>query len=268
MCGSFVRAQPDDGFSEDDRAAEPPPPDLVEHAAPDVHFVPGRGGVCRNCGLREFRPYFRDPRRLGGLIAASFFTFGLGGLVYRGLRRTHVICSQCGTVAKAGAPVLAAGMDGRDLPSTGLVRRVVGGSMMAMTPLLIFAAFMEQEPPGLVFALLSGTGGMGLYQWGKNRLEARKRALRNRTESKILRLARLVGGKVTVTDMAAQLNCSVAEAEALLATMEDGIRVHSRISPAGIVYYEFSEIVHGADLTPVPGLEPEPARLDLDIDRP
>lgn len=137
-------------------------------------------------------------------------------------------------------------------------------------PFFILAAMIENKPPGLVFALLAGSAGIGLYQWGKASLERRRRALHNRTEGQVLRLAAQKGGRITVTDLATALGSSVAEAEALLSTMEDGFRVRSEVSSAGVVYYEFPEIIHGVELTPAPGLdldgatEPNPANLRED----
>ena len=63
-------------------------------------------------------------------------------------------------------------------------------------------------------------------------------------QRKILKLANAKGGRLTVTEVAADLNLSLPDAEKILISLDDGFRVRSEISNDGVLYYEFPEILH------------------------
>ena len=58
-------------------------------------------------------------------------------------------------------------------------------------------------------------------------------------QRKVLRLAGMRGGTLTVTEVAADMNISLPAAEKILEGMDDGFRVRSEISKEGVLYYEF-----------------------------
>lgn len=60
----------------------------------------------------------------------------------------------------------------------------------------------------------------------------------------IIQLAMDHGGVLTVTDVAADLEVSMDEAERGLAALDDGIRVTSTVTEDGVIVYEFKEIIH------------------------
>jgi hypothetical protein len=51
-----------------------------------------------------------------------------------------------------------------------------------------------------------------------------------------------------VTEVASDLNLALPAAEKILESMDDGFRVRSDISRDGVLFYEFPEIVHRAEL--------------------
>jgi hypothetical protein len=53
-----------------------------------------------------------------------------------------------------------------------------------------------------------------------------------------------------VTEVASDMSLSLPAAEKVLVAMDDGFRVRSEISKEGILYYEFPEVLHRAELGP------------------
>ena len=66
---------------------------------------------------------------------------------------------------------------------------------------------------------------------------------RSNMESRIFRLAYRLNGKVTVSDVVLETSMSVGEAEAYMDRLTDGVRVRMEIGDAGLVQYEFPEII-------------------------
>jgi hypothetical protein len=69
-------------------------------------------------------------------------------------------------------------------------------------------------------------------------------------QRKVLKLASMKGGTLTVTEVAADLNIALPAAEKLLTAMDDGFRVRSDISNEGVIYYEFPELRHRREIGP------------------
>jgi Ca2+/Na+ antiporter len=59
-----------------------------------------------------------------------------------------------------------------------------------------------------------------------------------------LQLAMEHGGVLTVTDVAADLEVTLADAERILTSLEDGVRVVSTVTEDGVIVYEFKEVIH------------------------
>ena len=87
-----------------------------------------------------------------------------------------------------------------------------------------------------------------MFYWGWQGLESRRNAIMQGLQRKILKLAMLRRGTLTVTEVASDLNLALPAAEKILEAMDDGFRVRSDISQDGVLYYEFPEIVHRAAL--------------------
>jgi hypothetical protein len=83
-----------------------------------------------------------------------------------------------------------------------------------------------------------------MFYWGWKGLQERQKALMQGLQRKILKLADMKGGTLTVTEVAADMNLSLPAAENILTSMDDGFRVRSEISKEGVLYYEFPELLH------------------------
>ena len=210
-------------------------------------------------------PYFRRAGHVGLLVGASLFTYGFGGLVYWLARRRHLVCPRCGlgwenasrALAVAGPEpeqrVIEAEPD-QKLPSAGLKRRILGTSMVLFASLLVLIGFVEWEMAAVAVGSVLGGGGSLTFYWGWQGLQERRRAIMQGLQRKILRLASARGGRLTVTEVAADLNLALPAAERIMEEMDDGFRVRSDISNEGVLYYDFPEIRHRKELGVTDGL--------------
>lgn len=204
--------------------------------------------------------YFKRPGHMGLLIGVSLFTYGLGGLAYWLARRKHRICPQCGLgwenaavlgPGAASAPALAGPVGagpqfGADeaLPRRGIGRRVLGVAMVLAAALMISVGFVNFELTVVAVGSVIGAGGTAAIWWGLKARQDRRMALMTRLQRRVLLLATEKGGTLTVTEVAASLNLSLAGAESVLESMDDGLRVRSDVTNQGIIVYEFPEVRH------------------------
>ncbi len=204
-------------------------------------------------------PYFRRAGHVGLLVGASLFTYGFGGLVYWLARRKHLVCPRCGLGWENASRALAvtgpepeqkliASQPEEVLPSGGMKRRALGTIMVLMASLMVLIGFVNWEMVMVAFGSVLGGGGSLTFYWGWQGLQSRRKAIMQGLQRKILRLANLRGGTLTVTDVAADLDVALPAAEKILESMDDGFRVRSDISKDGVLYYEFPEIVHRKEL--------------------
>lgn len=215
---------------------------------------------CPRCSYQgEGIPYFRRGGHIGLLIGVSVFTYGFGGLVYWLARRKHLICPRCGLGWEnaSGALALAGPDAGRGtaadepdepLPSPGVKRRVLGTALVLLGTALVLAGFLDWELAAVAAGSVVGAGGSLTFYWGWNGLQARRKALTQRIQRKVLRLASIKGGTLTVTEVAADLNLGLPAAEKILTAMDDDFRVRSVISDEGVIFYEFPELLHRKEL--------------------
>ena len=217
---------------------------------------------CPRCGYQgEGIPYFRRAGHVGLLVGVSLFTYGFGGLVYWLARRRHLICPRCGlgwehasrALSLAGTEperraLVEAGADDEPLPSAGGKRRVLGVMMVLLASLMVLMGFVEFAMEAVVAGSVLGAGGSLTYFWGWKGQQERRKAVMQGLQRKILRLATIKGGTLTVTEVAAEMNLSLPAAEKILTSMDDGFRVRSEISKDGVLYYEFPEVRHRGEL--------------------
>ncbi len=224
---------------------------------------------CPRCGhLGTGVKYFQRPGHVGlllGLSAVTWFTFGLGGLIYYAARRKRRICAECGLgwekarapgAGFAGHPAFAesAGKDlgvrgagfssEKSLPRRGVGRRVVGVAMVLLAALMVTAGVVGLELEAIAVGSVFGAAGTASIWWGLKAREERRLALMTRLQRKVLLLATEKAGTLTVTEVAASLNMSLAAAEEVLDRMDDGLRVRSEVTDQGIIVYEFPELRH------------------------
>ncbi len=215
---------------------------------------------CPRCGYQgDGISYFKRASHIGILIGLSLFTYGLGGIAYWVWRRNRVICPSCGLAwhhlpqalpppqtGNSPAPLPAEGES--PLPHGGLARRVLGIGLVIMATIMIVAGIADGEAALLAVGSGFGAVGTGGFWWGLRALNERRKALMQRLQQKVLRLATHKGGTLTVTEVAADLNLSLPAAEKILASMDDGFRVRCEISKDGVLFYEFPEVLHRKEL--------------------
>ena len=193
------------------------------------------------------------------LVGISIFSYGFGGLVYWLARRKHLICPRCGLGWENASRVLT--LTGSEpeqrmveeqpdekLPRSGIKRRLLGAAMVLGGTLLMLSGILGAE--GALVAggsLVGGSGSLAFY-WGWYDLQERRKAIMQRIQRKVLRLAAAKGGTLTVTEVAADINLGLPAAEKILMSMDDGFRVRSEISDEGVIYYEFPELLHRKEL--------------------
>jgi len=217
---------------------------------------------CPRCSYQgEGMPYFRRAGHVGLLIGVSLFTYGFGGLVYWLARRKHLICPRCGlgwenasrALAVTGPEperrVIEAEPDER-LPSGGIKRRIAGALLVLLASLMVVIGFVEWEMAAVAIGSVIGGAGSLTFYWGWQGLQERRQAVMQSIQRKILKLAAVRGGTLTVTEVAADLNLAMPAAEKILTSMDDGFRVRSEISSQGVLYYEFPELLHRRELGP------------------
>lgn len=212
--------------------------------------------------------YFSRLGHLAVLAGLSLFTYTIGGLTYWLVCRKRLVCPNCGfgwenstrmleapksasatpaTLMTAGAGTALTQSD-EILPSKGLGRRVGGVGAILMATLMILIGIVEFEAAPIVVGGVLGMGGSLNFLWGWKALQERRKAVMRGLERRILKLARARGGALTVTDVAAELDLSLEAAEKLLNEMEDGFRIISDVTDAGIIVYEFPEVQHRPQL--------------------
>jgi predicted RNA-binding Zn-ribbon protein involved in translation (DUF1610 family) len=217
---------------------------------------------CPRCGYRgDGIPYFKRASHVALLVAVSLFTYGVGGLAYWLFRRNRVICPNCGLAwqyfpqtlpppEEKRSPVQSGSEDREPLPKGGMLRRVAGVGLVLLATLLVVIGIVEAEPGAIATGSGLGAMGTGSFWWGLRALNDRRKALMQRMQQKVLRLATHRGGTLTVTEVASDLNLSLPAAEKVLTSMEDGFRVRSEITKEGVLYYEFPEVLHRKQLEP------------------
>jgi hypothetical protein len=131
-----------------------------------------------------------------------------------------------------------------------MVRRVFGVGLVLLATLLVVIGIIEGAGEAIAVGSVVGLTGTGSIWWGLKGLNDRRKALMQRLQQKVLRLATHKGGTLTVTEVASDMNLSLPAAEKVLVSMDDGFRVRSEISKEGVLYYEFPEVLHRGELGP------------------
>jgi hypothetical protein len=215
---------------------------------------------CPRCSYQgEGISYFRRGGHVGLLIGVSVFTYGFGGLVYWLARRKHLICPRCGLGwenASRALTVMGSEPERRliedepdeRLPGGGTKRRILGTIMVLLASLLILVGFVEFEMAAVAVGSVIGAAGSLAFYWGWTGQQDRRKAIMHRIQRKILRLAAVKGGTLTVTEVATDLNLAIGAAEKILISMDDDLRVRSVISDEGVIVYEFPELMHRKEL--------------------
>jgi len=190
-------------------------------------------------------------------VASCFWM--LPGIVYWLSRRTHLICPRCGldwehssralqVTGGAEATQMIEQEPDAALPSSGFKRRLLGTAGVLFGAFLVLIGLVEAEAAAAVVGSVVGAGASMTFYWGWQGLQERRKAIMQALQRKILKLASIKGGQLTVTEVAADLNLALPAAEKILTDMDDGFRVRSDISPEGVIYYEFPELKHRKEI--------------------
>lgn len=231
-------------------------------AAPGGAFLTSGVRRCPRCGYQgDGIPYFKRASHLALLVGVSVFTYGLGGIGYWLWKRNQVICPSCGLAwhrfpqalpppqdRRSPSPVAAEEDD--PLPRGGVFRRVLGVGLILIATIMVVAGIAETEAALIAVGSVMGAAGSGGFWWGLRALSERRKALMQRMQQKVLRLATHRGGTLTVTEVASDLNISLPAAEKILGSLDDGFRVRCEISKEGVLFYEFPEVIHRKHLEP------------------
>jgi hypothetical protein len=99
----------------------------------------------------------------------------------------------------------------------------------------------------LLFTLgvLASAGAVVLHRDANRAREARREALVAHLQTAVIGLAGEVGGRLTVTEVAASLGWTLDRAQKVLNSLDDGWRVDSKVTDDGVIVYEFREILLG-----------------------
>lgn len=222
-------------------------------------------GVCPRCGYRgEGVGYFSRGVHLTGLILATMFTswaMGAGGLVFYMMRRHDRICPRCnarwgrfGELAAARAAAAVEAPPAEVATSTGTPRE--GGwalLLFLIAAVLAIGGIVGGNPAAFAFAALAAGGGVLMHQAAQSERARRRTALLSALQLPVLRLASACGGRLTVTQVAAELGWTMPRAEKVLRSLDDGFRVTSEVTDQGLIVYEFRELLPppSADRDPI-----------------
>jgi len=263
-------------------AAVPVPASARSGQGEPVHWTarsPLQLRSCPSCGFRgEGIPYFRRAGNLALLAAATLFTYGIGGLAYWLIKRSDRVCPSCGlgwersrplgeglafdplpgnhhdgdasqalrprsrVPASAGEAASASAFSGAGLPSGGGLRRVAGVALGLVGLLLLGLGVATLQIEPAVVGGVVGLSGAASFGWGWRALQGRRQALLQRMQREVIRIARTRGGRLTATEVAAEMDLALPAAERILLSLDDGFRVTSDVSDEGILYFDFREL--------------------------
>ncbi len=240
----------------------------VTHPA-SVHKV--RVSMCPGCGyVGEGVPYFRRASHAALLVGATLLTYGFGGLIYWLVKRDATVCPSCGlswkrsrslgTVPSADRLESGSGLWLRpwprrtgELPRGGLVRRVAGVVMAILALALLGMGIVQVNAEPIIAGVSLGLVGASSFAWGLKALHRRREGLLRSLQNQVLHVAAARGGRLTATDVAADLELTLPAAERVLFSMDDGFRVRSDVTDEGLLLFDFPEIRARGLGGPVPG---------------
>lgn len=208
--------------------------------------------VCPRCGYRGVSTsYFSRGGHVVALAAATLM-FAPAAIVYLLLRHNHRVCPNCGLGwGPNGVAALTLLPNGSPVPSLNQpALPAVGGTAKRGWAILLFIlggilaaggiAGMAFAP--IVMGIFALAGGGLLMRGEKRESERRREAIIQSLQLPVMQLAARKGGRLTVTDVATEMQWPMARAEKVLNSLDDGMRVMSDITNEGVIVYDFLEI--------------------------
>ena len=241
---------------------------------------PLRLSTCPACGyVGEGMLYFRRSSHAALLVGVTVLTYGIGGLVYWLVKRNACVCPSCGlswdrarrfdtplvldrphpspTSSQRGAAVRP-----EALPRGGLFRRTAGVALAILAAYLLGVGFVGAGIEAIVASLGIGLVAAWMFAWGWRALQRRREGLLQSLQTQVLHVAEARAGRVTATDVAADCGVTLAAAERVLFSLDDGFRVCSVVTDEGLLIFDFPEIrARGLPASATRDLGEEPTEL-------
>jgi hypothetical protein len=128
------------------------------------------------------------------------------------------------------------------LPRGGLFRRALGAVLGILALYLLALGVLGASAEALVTSVFMGIAGALSFAWGWKALQERRAGLLRSLQTRVLHVAAARGGQITATDVAADLEVTLAAAERVLFSLDDGFRVCSDVTDEGLLIFDFPEI--------------------------
>ncbi len=231
--------------------------------------------ICPGCGyLGEGMPYFRRSSHAVLLVGTTVLTYGIGGLLYWLVKRDASVCPSCGLswdrarrldnvsppdAGEVGIPPALVPLDSEQLPRGGLVRRILGVTLGILAVFLLGTGVVQASAETVVASISVGLVGGSSFAWGWRALQHRREGLLRSLQTKVLRVAAAHRGRLTATDVAAELDVTLPAAERVLFSLDDGFRVRSDVTDEGLLVFDFPEI----RMRNLPGAREAPQSVQL-----
>lgn len=151
----------------------------------------------------------------------------------------------------------------------GRLKRIGGIVMGVLTAIMLIGAVQDVDLTGVVIVGAFGLGSWLMLRSAAKDAELARQAALAQLQLRVLELAR-EDGRLTTTEVATRLGWTLQQAGAVLASLDDGMRVSSMPSDEGVMVYEFRELLHDPDGARVqaPAQRPLPEELQLLADPP
>jgi hypothetical protein len=115
--------------------------------------------------------------------------------------------------------------------------------LFLLAAILMIGGIVGMEIAPVLLALAAGGGGAFLHRAANKDREARRAALLLSLQHPVLKLASDRNGRLTVTEVAAEMGWTMQRSEKVLHSLDDGLRVSSEVTDEGVIVYEFRELL-------------------------
>ncbi len=140
-------------------------------------------------------------------------------------------------------------------PKVGRTKRNWGIVLMVLAAIMLIGLVTDFDMGGLMSVILFGGGGALLWRGAEKDRSIARQGVLGQLQLEVLALAR-EDGTLTVTEVASRLRWPMDRAATVLDSLEDGLRICSTPSDAGVIVYEFRELIHDPDHARLPSAPP------------
>lgn len=139
----------------------------------------------------------------------------------------------------------------------GRAKRIWAVVLYVMAVIMLLGMASNPDLEDALTGVAFGVGGWLLWRSAAKARAAAERMALGRLQMQVLALAR-EDGRLTVTEVASRLNWTMDRAGTVLASLDDGLRVCSVPSDAGVIVYEFRELIYDPDRPQLEASAPPP----------